>query len=151
MAIGYLFAGWLMERVGLRLSFFLCSAFSACGGFSLLFFGLPNQDSVIFPVLYLITFMGTSGLYTLCHAAVIKLIEVRRASRVMGVANFFAFGFSSAAPMVTTLGQSMALTVFCVLTICSGVLTIFFVEPPNEAHRIKKKASVPKKCGPSFW
>ena len=152
MAIGYLCAGVLMERVGLRFSFFLCSVLSSCGGLSLLFFGLPNQDSVVFPVLYLITFMGTSGLLPLCRAAVIKLIEVKRASRVMGVANFFAFGFSSGAPLVTTLGQTTALTSFCVLIICSGVLTTFFVEPPNEARQIRKKAfSVPKKRKPFSW
>lgn len=151
MAIGYFFAGLLMERFGLRWSFFLCSAVSACGSFSLLCCGLSNQDSVIFPVMYLITFTGASGIYTICHAAFIKLIEVRRASTVMGVANFFAFGFSSAAPLVTTLDQYMALTLFCVLTICSGVLTTFLVEPPNEAHWIKKKATVPEKREPSSW
>ena len=145
MATGFLFSGWLLERVGLRVSFFIGSAVASSGGLCLLFFGLHNQDSLIFPVLFLFSFMGISFNYNLCFACVVKLFEVKRAARVLGVASFFARAFTAAVPLVSTLEQPVPMILFCVTTICSGVLTGFFIEPPREAHKIKKKQVKPAK------
>jgi len=90
MALGFGTSGWLLERVGLRASFFIGSFTASCGGLSLLLYGIHNQDTMAFPILFLFTFTGVACSYSLSFACVVKLFEVKRTTRVLGVATFFA-------------------------------------------------------------
>ena len=140
--LGYIVSGWLLERFGLRKSSIISSVLGACGGLSILFFGLNHQDSIIFPILFLLTKMGVGCSYNLSYACMPRLFEVKRASRVLGVANFFARLVSALIPLASTLEQPTPMIIFCTTTICSGILTSFFKEPPR--GNIVKKATKTK-------
>ncbi len=101
--LGYVLSGWLLQKFGLRHSFIISSALGALGGLSIVFFGLEHQESIIFPILFLITKAGCCCCYNLSYACLPMLFEVKRATRVLGVANFFARVASSMAPLVSTL------------------------------------------------
>ena len=140
--VGFLVSGWLLERFGLRNSSIIASVLSATGGLSILFFGLEHQDSIVFPVLFLLTKLGVGCSYNLSYACMAKLFEVKRATRVLGVANFFARLVSALIPLASTLEQPIPMIIFCITTICSGILTSFFKEPPLGI--VVKKATKPK-------
>ena len=63
---------------------------------------------------------------------------------MQGVAYFFGRAALAAVPLLSTLEQPIPMIVFCVSTICSGVLTCFFKEPPRDAHQTEKKSKQPK-------
>ena len=130
--IGYIFSGWLLERFGIRKSFVISSIFGTVGGVSILLFGLDNEDSLIFPFLFLITKIGQSCSLNLTYTCLAKLFEVKRATRVLGVAQFCARLVATLAPLVSTLEQPTPMLIFCTSTFFSGLMTCFFKEPPHD-------------------
>jgi drug/metabolite transporter (DMT)-like permease len=95
------------------------------------FYGLEHQESIIFPVLFLVTKLGGACCYNLSYACLSKLFDVRRATRVLGVANFFARLVSSMAPLVSKLAQPTPMLLFCSSMIISGIISSFFKELPK--------------------
>lgn len=129
--IGYTVSGCMIERFGIRKSSFISSTLAASGGILILFFGLEHQDSLIFPLLFLISKIGQSCCFNISYACISKLFEVKRATRVLGVANFFGRGVSAFAPLISTLDLPIPIGLFCLTTILSGLISCFFKEPPS--------------------
>ena len=127
--VGYAFSGWLLVRLGVRKSFLISAAIGACGGLSIIFYGLEHQDSITFPILFLVCKMGSSCCFNLSYAACPRIFEVKRATRVLGVANFFARAFSALAPILSTVEQPVPMLIFVTSISVSGILAIFVIEP----------------------
>ena len=100
----------------------------------ILFYGLQNQESVFFPVMFLVAKIGNSSFCNLAYACCPQLFEVKRAVRVMGIAGFFARAFTSFAPLLSTLPQPAPTIIFCLTSIASGVLSFWIKEPARPGH-----------------
>ena len=78
--------------------------------------------------------LGNSSCYNLAYTCCPVLFEVKRAARVMGIANFFSRAFTSFAPLISTLAQPVPTIIFCMISLASGIMAVFIKEPARPAR-----------------
>lgn len=74
--VAYMVAGCVLEKLGTKISLISFYAIAGAGGLSMLTYGLDNQESKLFPVLFLVCRFGISGIYMLSIAVNARLFDV---------------------------------------------------------------------------
>ena len=68
--VAQMFGGYLYEKIGVKTSMSSSLILSSVGAILIIFFGLGNQESIIFPILILIAKLGISAAFNIvyvCH------------------------------------------------------------------------------------
>lgn len=137
--VAYLIAGYVLEKLGAKISLMTCYTIAGVGGVLMLSFGLHNTESIWFPVIFLVCRFGVAGVYILFIAANARIFDVEKSATAFGLGSFFARMVLSGAPLVSTMQQPVPMYIFTATTIIAIFLS-FFVKVHPDADRRSKKA-----------
>lgn len=139
--VAYLIAGYVLEKLGAKVSLMTCYSIAGVGGILMLTYGLQNTESLAFPIIFLICRFGVAGVYILFIAANARIFDVEKSATAFGLGSFFARMVLSGAPLVSTMSQPVPMYIFTVTTIIAICIS-FFVKVHPEAEKRLKKAKV---------
>ena len=123
--VAYAVGGILYEKLGVKWSLVACFSSSAIGGFLILFWGLDNQSSVWFLVIFLFVKFGISATYNINYAANSYFFPTLFTATAMGCCYFLASFFTSFSYVVAALPQPIPMVVFTSLTSLTAVMSLF--------------------------
>ena len=101
--VAYIVSGLFFEKFGVRCSYLVSLLIAALGGMLILFYGLAHQDSLSFPILFLITKFGVSCAYNILIVGNARLFNVEKAATAFGTTSFLARLIQGASPLVSTI------------------------------------------------
>ena len=101
--VAYLIAGYVLEKLGAKVSLMTCYAIAGIGGILMLTYGLHNTESIAFPIIFLVCRFGVAGVYILFIAANARIFDVEKSATAFGLGSFFARMVLSGAPIVSTM------------------------------------------------
>jgi len=122
---GYTISGLVYEKIGIKQSFLIAFAISAFGGILILTWGLQNQSSTGFFIMFLLTKFGITCSFNLCFVANQFFFPTLFAATAIGACNFlarFASAFSYPISAMDEPTPMYLLTCFCAI---SAVCTVF--------------------------
>ena len=99
--VAYIISGYLMEKLGLKVSFVLAYIISLAGMFSLLFYS--GDDKFMFSLFVMGSKFGLCLSYNLAFLANYGLFPVSIQSTAMGICNIFAKLFTILTPYISEL------------------------------------------------
>lgn len=141
--VAYLIAGYVLEKLGAKISLMTCYTIAGVGGVLMLTYGLDNMDSIAFPLIFLICRFGCAGVYILFIAANARIFDVEKSATAFGLGSFFARMILSGAPLVSTMSQPVPMYIFTVTTILAIGISYFVKVHPDAENRLKKSAVAP--------
>ena len=136
--VAYLIAGYVLEKLGAKVSLMTCYTIAGVGGVLMLTYGLHNTDSVAFPVIFLICRFGVAGVYILFIAANARIFDVEKSATAFGLGSFFARLVLSGAPLASTMQQPVPMYIFTVTTILAIFVSFFVKVHPDAENRHNK-------------
>jgi len=101
--VAYLVAGYVLEKLGAKVSLMTCYTIAGVGGVLMLTYGLHHTDSIAFPIIFLVCRFGVAGVYILFIAANARIFDVEKSATAFGLGSFFARMVLSGAPLVSTM------------------------------------------------
>lgn len=140
--VAYLIAGYVLERLGAKVSLMTCYTIAGIGGILMLSYGLDHTDSIAFPIIFLVCRFGVAGVYILFIAANARIFDVEKSATAFGLGSFFARMILSGAPLVSTMSQPLPMYIFTVTTIIAIGISYFIKVHPQAESRLKKSAKV---------
>ena len=99
----YAASGLIFECMGPKFTFLLSMMIALAGGLLILFYGLDHQESLSFPIFFLIAKFGVSCAYSIMVVGNASIFTVKRAATAFGLAAFFARMIQSASPVISTI------------------------------------------------
>lgn len=137
------FSGYIMEKLGSRISLLICYMLALIGGISMLAYGLDNPDSAAFPVFFLICRSGIRGADLIYVAANSRVFDIEQASTAFGLGSFFGRIVVSSAPTVSTVSQPVPMVIFTTMALASSVSS-FLLKIHPEAETCTRKPKIKK-------
>lgn len=135
--VAYAVGGVLFEKLGVKLSLFICFSSSALGGFLILLRGLDNQNSAWFLVIFLFVKFGISATYNINYAANSYFFPTLFKATAMGFCFFLASFFTAFSYLVAGLEQPAPMIVFTCLTSLAAVMSLFLKMNDDEKPKVK--------------
>ena len=81
----YIICYFLMKNVGARLTLFISMLTAAIGGLLILCFGLQNQESMLFPILFFVSKLGTTSAFGAVFTGNREIFQEEIAASSMGI------------------------------------------------------------------
>ena len=128
--VAYLIAGYVLEKLGARVSLLSCYLTAGIGGIMMLAYGLEHTDSIAFPIMFLICRFGISGVYILFIAANARIFDVEKSATAFGIGSFFARLILSTAPLASTFRQPLPMYIFTFTTLLAAGFVLFIKVHP---------------------
>ena len=128
--LAYIFSGLVFERLGVVRTYVFSCLISALGGFAIIFYGLDNQDSALFPLFFLLCKFGTAGAYNGICLSNSRLFEVQRASFAFGSGNILARLAQGSSPILSTMSQPIPMYIFTLVALQTAAITLFLKVAP---------------------
>ena len=97
--LAYGFSGLVFKMLGVRWSFIVCFGISTVGGLFLLFWGLENQETLLFLILVLISKSGIACTFNIVYIAHTSVFPTLFATTSIGFCNFLAKTFTASSPL----------------------------------------------------
>ena len=137
----YIFSGVLFECLGVRFTFFVSLLLALVGGLLILYHGLDHQDSLSFPIFFLMAKFGVSSAYNIMIVGNSRVFDVKRAATAFGSASFFARLIQSGSPLLSTMPQPLPMQIFCATIAITAFVTLFIkvAHTPQTKRQLKQK------------
>ena len=120
-ATAYAVAGFFMNSIGIRASYFTGFMIGAGGG---LFMMLYVESTAIMPILVLLAQFGVALSFNICYLGMSQLFPVTLTGVAFGICNLFArFSTVMSAP-VAELSYPIPMIIFTILCIVPGLLSL---------------------------
>ena len=99
----YIFSGMLFERLGVRRTYLISLSIATLGGILIIAYGLDHQESITFPMFFLLCKFGLCSGFNMVVVANSTIFEVKRAATALGTPMFLARLSQSISPLVATV------------------------------------------------
>ena len=86
----YIFSGTLYEKLGVRRTYLISLSIATLGGILIITYGLDHQESITFPVFFLLCKFGLSSAFNMIVVANSTIFEVQRAATALATPMFLA-------------------------------------------------------------
>ena len=138
--VAYAVSGILFECMGAKFTFLVSGLTALTGGLLILFHGLDHQDSLSFPVFFLIAKFGVTCAYSIMVVSNARIFDVKQAATAFGSASFFARIVQTASPLISTVPQPLPVQIFCITITITAISTQFL----KVGKRLKTKNALKK-------
>ena len=125
----YIFSGTLFEKLGVRKTYLISLGIATIGGILIIAYGIEHQDSITFPLFYLLCKFGLCSAFNMTVVANSTIFEVKKAATAFGAPCFLARLGQSIAPILATLTQPIPVYIFCAASTTCGVLAALLKVP----------------------
>ena len=99
----YIFSGTLFEKLGVRRTYLISLSIATLGGILIIAYGLDHQESITFPMFFLLCKFGLCSGFNMVVVANSTIFEVKRAATALGTPMFLARLSQSISPLVATV------------------------------------------------
>ena len=99
----YIFSGTLFEKLGLRRTYLISLSIAVLGGGLIIAYGLDHQESITFPIFFLLCKFGLCSGFNMIVVANSTIFEVKRAATALATPMFLARLSQSSSPLVATI------------------------------------------------
>ena len=86
----YIFSGTLFEKLGVRRTYLISLSIATLGGILIIAYGLDHQESITFPILFLLCKFGLCSGFNMIVVANSTVFEVKRAATALATPMFLA-------------------------------------------------------------
>ena len=130
--IGYIVAGFLFEKVGVKPSLIISFAISTLGGILILCWGLQHEDSTLFFIFFLLAKFGISCSFNINYSANGYFFPTLFSATAMGVCGFSARIFSAFSYTISNLSEPWPMILFTTLCGFTCVGSLFLKTEKTE-------------------
>ena len=128
----YASGGIIFGYLGVKKTQILGFSISTLGGLLILFIGLNNQESLLFPVLVMFAKIGVALSFGLNYVSNAYLFPTLFAATAIGLCNTFARAFSALSPIFAQMDEPLPMILFTVSSAVTLVF-IFFLQVPKDS------------------
>ena len=86
----YIFSGTLFEKLGVRRTYLISLSIATLGGILIIAYGLDHQESITFPIFFLLCKFGLCSGFNMIVVANSTIFEVKRAATALATPMFLA-------------------------------------------------------------
>ena len=98
--LAYWHGGYLYKTLGLKMALTLCFSISLVASLIILYHGLSNQSSWLFPLEVVVAEYGVAASFTVVYVAHPSIFPVLFAATALGYVNFVSRGMTAFAPVM---------------------------------------------------
>ena len=121
-------SGFMIEKFGTQKTLFYSFSISTIGGLLILTYGLKNQDSVFFPILFFISRFGIGSAFCTCYYGNTKVFPKEVLASSLGMCQIAARMFGSIQFFITTVEQPTPMILFTFFASLSTILSLLLKE-----------------------
>ena len=86
----YIFSGTLFDKLGVRRTYLISLSIATLGGILIIAYGLDHQESITFPIFFLLCKFGLCSGFNMIVVANSTIFEVKRAATALATPMFLA-------------------------------------------------------------